>query len=103
MSSYSRIWQPLPATGRLMVTRLLVWSDQATRGPKFNLHALNRPLLPHAESQVRLVVSSPEHNLYNARFSPDERWIAFNAIRSGRPGSFHGVRRIAQPGANGNA
>jgi Tol biopolymer transport system component/DNA-binding winged helix-turn-helix (wHTH) protein len=34
---------------------------------------------PHAEAQMRLITSNPEKNLYQASFSPDQRWISFIA------------------------
>jgi Tol biopolymer transport system component/DNA-binding winged helix-turn-helix (wHTH) protein len=34
---------------------------------------------PHAEAQMRLITSHPEKNLYQASFSPDQRWISFIA------------------------
>ncbi len=36
---------------------------------------------PHAETGMRVVASHPEYNLYYSRFSPDDRWIAFNAVK----------------------
>jgi Tol biopolymer transport system component len=35
---------------------------------------------PQAQKQSRLVASDPERNLYQATFSPNQRWIAFNAV-----------------------
>ncbi|HZS03591.1 MAG TPA: winged helix-turn-helix domain-containing protein [Blastocatellia bacterium] len=37
---------------------------------------------PHAETQMRVVASDPEQNLYQARYSPDNRWISFVAARA---------------------
>jgi Tol biopolymer transport system component len=34
---------------------------------------------PHAEAQMRMIASHPEKNLYQAGFSPDQRWISFIA------------------------
>jgi Tol biopolymer transport system component/DNA-binding winged helix-turn-helix (wHTH) protein len=34
---------------------------------------------PHAEAQLRMIASHPEKNLYQASFSPDQRWISFIA------------------------
>jgi Tol biopolymer transport system component/DNA-binding winged helix-turn-helix (wHTH) protein len=40
---------------------------------------------PHAERVRRLIASDPKLNLFQARFSPDDRWISFNAVeRSGK-------------------
>jgi serine/threonine protein kinase len=36
---------------------------------------------PHAETEMRVIASHPEYNLFYSRFSPDDRWIAFNAVR----------------------
>jgi eukaryotic-like serine/threonine-protein kinase len=38
---------------------------------------------PHAEAGVRVVTSHPEYNLFQARFSPDDRWVCFEAVKSG--------------------
>jgi serine/threonine protein kinase/sugar lactone lactonase YvrE len=37
---------------------------------------------PQAETQMRVVTGNSEYNLYHARFSPDERWIHFNAVKA---------------------
>ncbi|HEU4386425.1 MAG TPA: winged helix-turn-helix domain-containing protein, partial [Blastocatellia bacterium] len=37
--------------------------------------------VPHAESKARVITSHPEDNLWQARFSPDNRWISFCAAR----------------------
>src|SRR5262245_6084530 len=42
---------------------------------------------PHAETQMRFITSSAEHNLAQARLSPDERWISFNASKVSEPGT----------------
>ena len=34
---------------------------------------------PHAQDQMRIIASDPERNLYQATYSPDQRWIAFIA------------------------
>jgi len=36
---------------------------------------------PHAETQMRVVTSHPEENLYQARFSPNDSWISFCAAK----------------------
>ncbi len=40
---------------------------------------------PHAEAEARMVASDPERMLFEGRFSPDDRWLCFNAV--GRGGS----------------
>jgi Tol biopolymer transport system component len=37
---------------------------------------------PHAEEAMRIIASDPERNLYQATFSPNARWIGFNAASS---------------------
>jgi Tol biopolymer transport system component len=37
---------------------------------------------PHAEREARRIVSDPAYDLYDEHFSPNGRWIAFNAVRS---------------------
>jgi Tol biopolymer transport system component len=41
---------------------------------------------PHAENQMRVVTSHPEYTLWQPRFSPDERWICFNALKATEAG-----------------
>jgi Tol biopolymer transport system component/DNA-binding winged helix-turn-helix (wHTH) protein len=36
---------------------------------------------PQAEKQIRVLTSHPEENLYQARFSPDQKWISFCAAK----------------------
>jgi len=41
---------------------------------------------PRAETSLRVIASSPDHNLYQGRFSPDQRWVSFiaaNALNAG--------------------
>jgi Tol biopolymer transport system component len=38
---------------------------------------------PHAEAQMRVITSHPAYNLFQARFSPDDRWVCFNALKPG--------------------
>jgi Tol biopolymer transport system component len=37
---------------------------------------------PHAERAVRRIASDPAYDLYEEHFSPNGRWIVFNAVRS---------------------
>ena len=37
---------------------------------------------PHAETVMRLIASNPDDNLYQGRFSPDQRWISFIAANA---------------------
>lgn len=41
---------------------------------------------PHAETQMRVISSHSDENLYQARFSPDERWISFCTARMNQAG-----------------
>jgi len=41
---------------------------------------------PHAENQMRVVTSHKEYTLWQPRFSPDERWICFNALKETEAG-----------------
>jgi Tol biopolymer transport system component len=36
---------------------------------------------PHAEISARKIVSDPAYDLFQSRFSPDGRWIVFEAFR----------------------
>jgi Tol biopolymer transport system component/DNA-binding winged helix-turn-helix (wHTH) protein len=41
---------------------------------------------PHAETEMRVIASHPENNLWQARFSPDNRWISFCAAKADEAG-----------------
>ncbi len=34
---------------------------------------------PHAEKQMRVIATDPDRNLFQATYSPNQKWIAFNA------------------------
>ena len=36
----------------------------------------------HDETQARVVAAHPEYNLWQPHFSPDDRWISFNAVKA---------------------
>src|SRR5262245_16084580 len=38
---------------------------------------------PHAETQMRVITSNPEYNLFQARLSPDDRWVCFMGQKRG--------------------
>lgn len=38
---------------------------------------------PHAEKRIQVIAADPDRNLYQATYSPDQRWIAFNATSPG--------------------
>ncbi|MEW6127370.1 MAG: winged helix-turn-helix domain-containing protein [Acidobacteriota bacterium] len=42
--------------------------------------------VPHAEAQMQVVTAHPDENLYQARFSPDDRWISFCTARMNQAG-----------------
>jgi Tol biopolymer transport system component len=59
---------------------ILAMSDRGS--PRhFFLCLLPLSAAPHAETGMRMVASHPDYNLYYSRFSPDDRWIAFNAVK----------------------
>jgi dipeptidyl aminopeptidase/acylaminoacyl peptidase len=37
---------------------------------------------PRAETQMRVVTSHPEYNLWQGHYSPDEHWIMFEAVKA---------------------
>jgi len=38
---------------------------------------------PHAEKHARVIATDPDRNLFQATFSPNQKWIAFNATSPG--------------------
>ncbi|HSF24380.1 MAG TPA: protein kinase [Blastocatellia bacterium] len=59
---------------------ILVSSDHQTPG-RTAICLFPVSAAPRAETQMRVVTSHPEYNLWQGHYSPDERWITFNAIR----------------------
>jgi Tol biopolymer transport system component/predicted Ser/Thr protein kinase len=57
---------------------LLGWDNPRTPG-RSQIMLLPVATAPHAETQSRVVTSSEEDDLWQASFSPDERWVSFNA------------------------
>lgn len=37
---------------------------------------------PNAETQMKVIASHPDYNLWQGRFSPDGKWISFNAYKA---------------------
>jgi len=60
----------------------IVASARAADSPTAALWLYPLAAAPRAETQRRLLTSSREHDLWQGRFSPDGRWIAFNALRA---------------------
>jgi Tol biopolymer transport system component len=62
---------------------ILASSDRASprRWGEITLYPLSAA--PHAETQRRVITSHPQHDLFGARFSPDDRWVCFQATKGG--------------------
>jgi len=60
----------------------IVVSAIAADSPTWALWLYPLAAAPHAETQRRLLASSRDHDLWQGRFSPDGRWVAFNATRA---------------------
>ncbi|MCI0423836.1 MAG: hypothetical protein L0312_32255 [Acidobacteria bacterium] len=61
--------------------RIIASSDRRTPG-RLAICLFPISAAPQAETQMRVVTSHPEYSLYQGHFSPDERWINFNAIKA---------------------
>jgi Tol biopolymer transport system component len=46
---------------------------------------------PNAETKMRVITSHLEYGLFQARFSPDERWVCFNAVKAGNVSTIYVV------------
>ena len=80
-----------PMQGRISLTDwtpdgkwILMSSDLQTPG-RVALALFPLDAAPRAEMQMRIVASNPEYNLWQGRFSPDGRWISFNAFSATDP------------------
>jgi Tol biopolymer transport system component/DNA-binding winged helix-turn-helix (wHTH) protein len=80
-----------PMQGRISLTDwtpdgrwILMSSDLQTPG-RVALAVFPLDAAPRAEAQMRIIASNPEYNLWQGRFSPDGRWISFNAFNATDP------------------
>jgi Tol biopolymer transport system component/DNA-binding winged helix-turn-helix (wHTH) protein len=80
-----------PMQGRISLTDwtadgkwILMSSDLQTPG-RVALALFPLDAAPRAETQMRVIASNPEYNLWQGRFSPDGRWISFNAFNATDP------------------
>ncbi len=60
-------------------TAILGSSARQTPG-QWGLYLFPLVAAPQAETQMRLVTARPEYDAFNARFSPDERWVCFIGV-----------------------
>jgi Tol biopolymer transport system component/DNA-binding winged helix-turn-helix (wHTH) protein len=60
---------------------ILASSDRKTPN-RLGLYLFPIAAAPHAETQMRPVISHPDYNLWEGRFSPDGRWVSFNATKA---------------------
>jgi len=86
--------QPLTSTTRLTEVAsdwsadgawILGGSDRQTPG-RTAICLFPTSAAPRAETQMRVVASHPEYNLWAHCYSPDARWITFNAIQVAEAG-----------------
>ncbi len=56
-------------------------SSRGTPG-QWGLYLYPLSAAPNAESQARLIASRPGYSAFNARYSPDEKWICFIGIKN---------------------
>ncbi|MBI4910089.1 MAG: serine/threonine-protein kinase [Acidobacteria bacterium] len=79
----------LKPIGRPLPVEAIAW-DSALAGQVVLCASTTSPRSVRAISvesgESWTAVSSPKHNLYLARVSPDERWLVFTAEETGRPG-----------------
>ncbi len=63
---------------------ILVTTDRGSPGGNVG-HLCLYPLsaAPHAEAQMRVITSNPEYGIFQARISPNDRWICFVGGRAG--------------------
>ena len=80
-----------PMQGRISLTDwtpdgkwILMSSDLQTPG-RVALCLFPLDAAPRAETQMRVIASNPEDNLWQGRFSPEGRWISFNAFNATDP------------------
>jgi Tol biopolymer transport system component/DNA-binding winged helix-turn-helix (wHTH) protein len=84
-SADTRIEEPLAAMSATGWQIVCDWSpdgkallvSQGTDTHLFEISLVPVAAAPHAETAAKKIISSPTSNVYQAHFSPDGRWIAF--------------------------
>lgn len=71
-----------PDDKSILVTRSTGKGPRREHVDKGEIWMLPLAAAPHAETDARRLVSDPAYGLYQGRFSPDGRWIVFEAVRS---------------------
>lgn len=59
----------------------ILGSSARQPGENWGIYLFPLAAAPNSETAAKLVAKHPEYDAFNARFSPDERWICFIAIR----------------------
>jgi Tol biopolymer transport system component/DNA-binding winged helix-turn-helix (wHTH) protein len=54
--------------------------SQSTTDSKWEIWLVPVAAAPHAETAARKIISDPKYDLYQSRFSPNGRWIVFEAV-----------------------
>jgi Tol biopolymer transport system component/DNA-binding winged helix-turn-helix (wHTH) protein len=85
--------------------KLFDWSRQndsllGSNNGASEIAAMPAAAAPHAEAAIRSVVSNPAYELYQCRYSPDGRWIVFEAIPRNYDGGA-GAAVFVSPAAGG--
>src|SRR5206468_1350699 len=75
----------VPTDWSLDATQLLGACPQGQRHPIATC-VLDVPSTSSAQSRVRVIAADATHNLFEQRFSPDQRWISFIAVDSADAG-----------------
>ena len=60
----------------------LLVSHSGTETHRPEVWLLRIAAAPHADAAARRIISDPAYNVYQSHFSPDGRWIVFDAIRN---------------------
>jgi Tol biopolymer transport system component/DNA-binding winged helix-turn-helix (wHTH) protein len=68
--------------------KLLLFSQSNSNTGRYEIWQLPVAARPHAEAAAQKIISNPDYDLFQPHFSPDGRWIVFEAISNGStPGS----------------
>jgi serine/threonine protein kinase/Tol biopolymer transport system component len=74
-----------PDDKALLVNVIRQGAPSVLLGDDVSLQLWSLAAAPHAETAATVLTSDKDYSVYQARFSPDGRWISFNAIDSREP------------------
>ena len=67
--------------------RSILATSSLSGPPHYSLTLWPLAAAPHAETAVKVLATDADYDLWQGKFSPDGRWICFEAVKTDEPGT----------------